>query len=271
MPRPKVSVVAPTWNQARYLPACLDSIWFQDYPDLEIIVVADPSPDDTLQVLDDYVRAVETDTVSYAARWDAEAGVVRRAFSRRYPKAGRELTVVANPRRLGQGASYNLGMRLARGEYVTYVASDDLCHPRMLASLAAPLEAGEADFAYADMFVIDDAGRVLREFRLPDYSFEAAFCSWYLCGVAKLYRKSLHERLGYFDETLLANDHECYLRFAMGGARFRRVPEVLYSVRSHAGREQGAHAPEGMARLFAESARLVEQARAARPGGGGGS
>jgi hypothetical protein len=114
------------------------------------------------------------------------------------------------------------------------------------------------------MFVVDDAMRILREFRLPDYSFEASFCDWYLCGVSKLYRRSLHERFGYYDNDYTANDHECFLRFAMNGARFKHVPKTLYSVRSHDQRGRDVHSGESWIKLLAESSELVRRARAFR-------
>jgi len=258
----RISVIVPTYNQADYLWACLDSIWFQDYPDIEIIVVADPSPDDTAEVLATYRRAVENDTVSHAARLEDD-GSVSRAEYPRYRTEGRKLVIRENPVRLGHTPSYNKGFELATGEYCTYVASDDLCHPQMLSTMARFLDSGEADFVYSDMFVVDDALRVLREFRLPDYSFKASFCDWYLCGVSKLYRKSLHERFGSYDNDYTANDHECYLRFALGGARFKHVGKVLYSVRSHDQRGRDVHGEASWNKLLAESSKLVEKARKA--------
>ncbi|MCM0753980.1 glycosyltransferase [Desulfovibrio aminophilus] len=256
----KISVVVPTYNQAEYLGACLDSILFQDYPDLEIVVVADPSPDATSEVLRGFARAVREDVVSHVTGCDAGGGVVRTSAFR-YPQEGRSLVIVENETRLGHGASYNLGFRLCTGDYCTYVASDDICHPQMLSTLAAPLDRDEADFVYSDMFIVDDAGRILREFRLPDYGFDASFCDWYLCGVSKLYRRELHERLGFYDEGYIANDHECYLRFAMNGARFLHLPKTLYSVRSHDQRARDLHDTGTYRRLYDESAALVRRAR----------
>jgi len=257
---PKISAIVPTYNQAEYLWACLDSIWFQDYPDIEIIVVADPSPDNTSGLLAEYVRAVASDTVSHAARLEDD-GTISRCVYPRYRAAGRTLIVQENETRLGHTPSYNKGFEMASGEYCTYVASDDICHPQMFSEMAAYLDRDEADFVYSDMFVVDDDMRVLREFRLPDYSFEDCFCDWYLCGVSKLYRRSLHERFGYFDNAYTANDHECFLRFALNGARFKHVPKVLYSVRSHDQRGRDVHGEESWKKLLAESSSLVRVAR----------
>ncbi|MEZ7198143.1 glycosyltransferase family 2 protein [Pseudodesulfovibrio karagichevae] len=258
-----ISVVVPTYNQAQYLGACLDSIWFQDYPNIEIVVVADPSPDDTAEVLAAFRRSVARNTVSHAARLEPD-GTVSRAEYPRYRAEGRSLVIHESPVRLGHTPSYNKGFELASGEYCTYIASDDICHPQMLSELAGPLDRDEADFVFSDMFVVDDAMRILREFRLPDYSFEASFCDWYLCGVSKLYRRSLHERFGYYDDGYTANDHECFLRFAINGARFKHVPKTLYSVRSHDQRGQDVHSEASWRKLLAESSELVRRARAFR-------
>lgn len=259
---PLVSIVVPTYNQAEYLPACLDSIMFQDYPNLEIIVVADPSPDETSQVLADFARAVAEDEVSYASNFNEAADQVERTVHKRYPQVGRKLVIMENPERLGHTASYNKGFRACTGIYCTYVASDDVILPQMVSIMAHLLHNDQADFVYSDMHVFDDAGRILREFKFPDYSFQACFGDWYLCGVSKLYRRELHEKYGYFEEDHTANDHECYQRFAINGARFLHVPMVLYRVRTHEGRERDVHNSSSWKKLIDESKELVRQARA---------
>lgn len=50
----KISIVIPTYNQVQYMPICLDSAWFQDYQDIEIIVINDGSSDKTYEVLKAY-------------------------------------------------------------------------------------------------------------------------------------------------------------------------------------------------------------------------
>lgn len=259
---PLISVVVPTYNQAQYLGACLDSIMFQDYPNVELLVVADPSPDNTSEVLAKFRRAVAEEQVSYASKLE-EDGTVSRTCHHRYPQVGRRLVIVENEERMGHTPSYNHGFQLATGEYCTYVASDDICHPQWLSELAAPLERGEADFVYSDTFIFADDGRILREFKFPDYDFKACFGDWYLCGVSKLYRRELHDRLGYYDDGFVANDHELFQRFALGGARFKHLAKTLYSVRTHEGRQSDVHARESWEKLIAESSSLVREARAA--------
>ncbi|XPV76139.1 MAG: glycosyltransferase family 2 protein [Desulfovibrio sp.] len=260
---PKVSVVVPTYNQAEYLAACLDSLFFQEYENLQIIVVADPSPDNTSQVLQDFVAKVGTAEVSSVTGLTPD-GELSRTTTKRYPQHGRELIIIENKERQGHTPSYNIGFKQADGEYCTYVASDDICHPQMLSTMVESLENNDVDFVYSDMFIINDAGEILRRFSLPDYSFEASFCQWYLLGVSKLYRRELHEKFGYYDPQSTFNDHECYLRFAMNGVSFLHIPHVLYSVRSHDqhNRQKDVHASDTYnKKLQKESGALVQKAK----------
>jgi len=269
VPAMKISVVVPAYNQGRYLAACLDSLWFQDHPDLEIIVVEDGSTDDTPSILDDYRRALAEDEASYASRYVPETDTLERVRHPRYPAAGRSLRVIAHGVNRGLAAALNTGFAAATGEAVSYVPADDWCMPNMFSELACALSGAparvRADFAYADMLIVDDAFRVVRRFNLPDYSFARSFGDWYLCGNCKLYRRELHARFGFYDEALLAHDHELFQRFALGGARFVHVPKALMAVRDHAARQVDIHAPSSWSRLIGESKRLVLEARGRMP------
>jgi glycosyltransferase involved in cell wall biosynthesis len=259
-----ISIVIPSYNHAQYIGACLDSIYFQDYPSIEMIIVDDCSTDGSADVIREWIASMEAEEVSYASNYNEVTDVVERTVHKRYCRPGRTVRFLENEGNMGSTATYNRGFRSATGVYCSFVVSDDICHPQMLSTLAAPLRDGEADFAYSDMFIIDDAGRILREFVLPDYDFSDSFCRWYLCGVATLYRRSLHERFGYYDETAMADDHECYLRFAMNGVRFKHIGKTLYSVRSHDQRRVGLHASDRFKALLDCSKQLTLKARKSR-------
>lgn len=262
-----VSIIVPTYNQAQYLTICLDSIWFQDYPELEVIVVNDGSSDGTAEAIAAFERALAEDTVSFASYFDAEKNVIERVHHPRYPQSGRRLRVIHHEGNKGLSQALNTGFQAATGEYCTYVPSDDALLPSMVSEMVAELERG-ADFVYADMAIVDDAGHWVRRFALPEYSFKRCFADWYLCGVAKMYRTELHRRFGYYDLGLLAHDHDLFQRFAEGGAVLRHIPRVLMYVRDHARREVDIHAPTSWNRLLEESKVLVGRARAHMGDGG---
>jgi heptose III glucuronosyltransferase len=101
---PIVSVVVPAYNAAPYLGACLDSLLAQTQPDLEIIVVDDGSTDETPAILS-----------AYASRCS-------------------HLRVVTQDNR-GVSVARNVGLAVARGDFVAYVDSDDVVVPTMYAEL----------------------------------------------------------------------------------------------------------------------------------------
>lgn len=259
-----ISVVVATYNQAQYLPMCLDSIWFQDYPEIEIVVVNDGSTDNTLEVLKEYEKAIETEKTSYVANYNEESQSIERVWHSRYPKAGRKLTIIDCPENSGLSAALNIGFKAANGDFCTFIASDDILLPSMCSSLHRALQENDVDFAYADMHIIDDDGRILRRFALPDYSFKDSFCDWYLCGICKLYRRELHEKHGYFSSDHISQDHDMYLRFAMGGAQFLHVNEILAHVRIHdKDRKVDNHSEQKESGQIQDSIELVLKARKA--------
>ncbi|UCG35509.1 MAG: glycosyltransferase family 2 protein [Candidatus Omnitrophota bacterium] len=56
---PKITVLIPTFNRAEYLAECLDSIITQTLPPHQIIVVNDGSTDQTVKVIENYLKSIE--------------------------------------------------------------------------------------------------------------------------------------------------------------------------------------------------------------------
>ena len=260
---PLVSIAVPTFKQAQYLPICLDACWFQDYPNIEIIVVNAASPDETREVLEDYEKNVVEDRVSYASYFNEQTDEVERVYHDRYPKQGRMLKIVHLEQDPGLSETYNVGVRAATGEYVTTIVSDDFPHPQMVTRLVEALESSSADFVYADLLIVDDAGRVVRKFCYPDYDAKRCLADWYLMGSAKLWRRSLHEKCGYFSPDYpMTQDYELFFRFAEQGAKIVHLPETLYSVRWHGpARKDGNHSPQREPKIHDESKIIVRRAR----------
>ncbi|MBG0777402.1 MAG: glycosyltransferase [Desulfovibrionaceae bacterium] len=292
---PLVSVVVPSFNQARYLPTALDSVWFQDYPNIEIVICNHGSTDGTAEVVEDFLRDVEGAEESFLLRYEepdgggprnpadttdpANGGRFVRLRHPRYPRVagatgaaggGRTVKVLQSAENIGGTRSYNEGFRAATGAFCTYLVGDDYLLPTAVSRLAACLEETGADVAYSDLFVVDDAGRILQRLEKPDYSFEKCFADWFHLGVSRLYRRALHERAGWYDPDYRnANDYDMFLRFALAGARFAHLPEVLYCTRRHDPADPAEPASwrgDGHANLLRESVRCALRARAAIAG-----
>ena len=259
-----VSMIVPTYNQARYLGACLDSIWFQDHPNLEIIVVNDCSTDDTRQVLEDFARQVEEGSeVSYASYYNEAEDVIERVHHPRYPRAGRSLKILHNEKNIGSTPTYNRGFQAAHGRLLhlhrlgRHLPSADGPPPwprpwtgtRPTSStptcLSLTTTAASCGNSNCRTTISRPASRI-------------GICA----GVSKLYRRSLHETFGWYNNDFLANDHEFYLRLAMGGARFKHIAKTLYSIRTHDNREVNVHSSSNWGKLLNESKGLALKARA---------
>jgi glycosyltransferase involved in cell wall biosynthesis len=153
MNTPLVSIVIPTFNQARYLSACIDHCHFQTWENLELIIVDGGSNDETKALLERLHERMATHEASPVIRYDETRGLVRK-HCRTYLEdtyavhPERDVKIVTFEKDIGRTATYNAGFAEARGTYCTYVVGDDLSHPHMMEELVAVLEETGADLAY---------------------------------------------------------------------------------------------------------------------------
>ena len=120
MSEPLVSVVIPVYKVEKYLPACLDSVLAQTYQNLQVIVVNDGSPDGSSAIAESY------------AEKDSRLEVVSK-------------------RNGGLSSARNFGLKLARGEYLVFVDSDDALHPDFIRSLLQGLKEKGSDLAVCSL------------------------------------------------------------------------------------------------------------------------
>jgi len=126
--RPKVSVLIPVFNGARFLAECLESVLAQDFTDMEILVGDDHSTDESCALLE--------------------------KFAARDPR----IRWWRNPRNLGLAANFNCCLRAAQGEYVKFVLQDDvLLGPEAIRLLVAELDAHPAVALVASASYLLDA------------------------------------------------------------------------------------------------------------------
>ena len=125
----KVSIIVPVYNNGKYLKTCLDSLINQTLEDVEIIAVDDCSTDNSLLILEEYAK--------------------------KYPN----VKVYHNEKNIGQGASRNRGLEVAKGEYIGFVDSDDYVSRTMYEDMyniaietKAPLVITYLDYVYDDTF-----------------------------------------------------------------------------------------------------------------------
>jgi glycosyltransferase involved in cell wall biosynthesis len=125
---PLVSVVVPSYNHAAYIGECLESVYRQTWPRIELIVIDDGSSDDSAELIRASLQACP--------------------FPQRF---------IARENR-GAHATINEGIALARGEFVNILNSDDRFAPERIARMVDCVAGAGADWGFAGVGIIDAAG-----------------------------------------------------------------------------------------------------------------
>lgn len=129
-----ISVIVPVYNSEAYLDKCISDILAQTYTNFEVIFVNDGSTDSSLDILNSYV--------------DARFKVVDQANQ-------------------GQAVARNNAIKMAQGEYITFVDSDDRIDPTMFEALMRASNNKKADIVWCDMATFSDEknyNRIYSEF-----------------------------------------------------------------------------------------------------------
>ncbi len=201
-----ISIVTPSYNQAPFIEATLRSVLEQDYPHLEQIVIDGGSTDGTVAIL--------------------------RRYGERYRET--RLRWLSEPDE-GQADAINKGLRLARGEIMAYLNSDDTYLPGALAAVAAWFrEHPEVGLLYGDCRVIDAQGRFLRDMPGHPFSLQRLIQrAEFIPQQAAFWRRSVWEEIGGFDTGLhYALDYDFFVRAAKV-CRVAYLPMPLACFRLH--------------------------------------
>ncbi len=202
MSKPKVSVILPTFNRAKYLDRAISSVLSQSFYDFELIIVDDASTDNTEEIV----------------------GLFR----------DERIIYVKNPRNLGGAAARNVGIRIAKGEFIAFQDSDDLWHPDKLEIQMKVFENEEEDVAVVYTAFIRKVGD--KEFIVPPpsvkktegYIYKELLTHINFVGTpTAVVRKTALEDVGYFDERFpRLQDWDLFLRLAKK-YRFKFIKKPL--------------------------------------------
>jgi hypothetical protein len=128
----------------------------------------------------------------------------------------------------------NKGLRMARGELLSYLNTDDLFFPWTLNLVVRYFDAHpEVDIAYGDL-LMDVSGRLHLEFAPPFRLKLYLRTGWSLPQPTVFWRRRVYEEVGGFNEGLrFVGDWDYWVRAACGGFRFKKIHEFLAVARIH--------------------------------------
>lgn len=131
-----ISIIIPVYNSERYLDKCLNSVLHQSYKNLEIILINDGSTDGTAKICD---------------MWKS-----------------RDLRVkVIHKQNGGTQSAILEGLKIAKGNYIGFVDSDDFIAPNMYESLITIAEQYDVDCVMCNFNILDYNGHLLKTEDIP--------------------------------------------------------------------------------------------------------
>jgi len=205
MAYPPVTVLIPAYNASGTIERALSSVWCQNYPEVEVIIVDDGSIDDT---------------------------------SHRVEKMGTaNLRLIRLDQNRGVATAMNIGIREARTEYIAFLDADDEWLPNKLRRQLAVIDAQpEMSFISCGSQVVDLRGRIVATFglELPPYGpsdfWRALLRKSYVAKPTVVARRIKLLETGGFEESLkISEDQDLWIKLALNG-EVGCVSEVLVRI-----------------------------------------
>ena len=207
-----VSIVVPIYNVEQYLEQCIDSILKQSYSNLQVILVDDGSPDNCGRIIDGY------------------ASKDNRVFCI-HKKNG------------GLSSARNAGIKVAKGECICFIDSDDFIDRRFIEMLLKDLLDNDADISacYFDSFIKESVTvNAPTSYHLRCFSREEVICEMYKNDSIgwnawnKLYKTSLFDDTEYPDGIICEDKATTYKLFLKSTKIvYRNVPLYHYRIREN--------------------------------------
>ena len=180
----KISIITVTYNSEKFLQSCIESIQSQDYPHIEHIIVDGKSTDGTLAIIKANEKSI--------SRWISETD-------------------------RGMYDAINKGMRLATGDIIGLLNSDDLlASTDVISTIAKTFTEKNVDSIYADLLFVQqqDTSQVYRTWKSISYKRDRFRYGWMPAHPTFYFKRSLLEKYGdYENHFFSAADYEFMARY----------------------------------------------------------
>lgn len=214
---PRISVIIPVYRVEKYLRPCVDSVLNQTYKDFEVILVDDGSPDSCPEICDEYASA------------DSRIRVIHQQNT-------------------GQSGARNAGMKVATGEYVCFIDSDDFLIDNNVFQRLADAVTGTPDivhYRFKEWFESDGHTADCRfDYNIPvaGRSITEIYCdlidkdAYYNSAWSKIIRRKLLVDSNIsFEQGIVGEDNEWYYHVVMAAKSLVLIDEALYVYRRRKG------------------------------------
>ena len=212
---PTISIVTPSFNQGYFLTETIESVIGQEGDfHIDYIIMDGGSTDNSVAIIRHY------DSLLHEGEWPLKC-------------LGIKYRWISEPDK-GQTDALSKGFRMAEGEVLAWLNSDDTYLPGALKTATAFFgELPDTGLLYGDAYYCDAVGNVIGKYRTEDYEFDKLAWFNFICQPSTFFRRDVFEAAGGLDDSLhFAMDYDLWIRI---GKRFpcRYLPRVLSSYRLH--------------------------------------
>lgn len=202
MTQPLVTVITPSYNQGRFIKETIESVLTQSYSNIEYIVVDGGSTDETLSILESY-----KDRLVYISEKDK-----------------------------GQSDAINKGFRMAHGEIVAWLNSDDVYEPGCVQKAVDEFKKNrDLGLVYGDGYIISEDSTKIRVFEYTqEFDFWKLVNLWdYVMQPAAFFRLDKLKEVGYLDIDLkYCMDWDLWIKLA-SVSEVKYIPSLLACSREY--------------------------------------
>jgi glycosyltransferase involved in cell wall biosynthesis len=192
--RPIVSVICLCYNQERFVRDAIYSVLSQTYTAIELIVLDDASTDNSREIIESIVNVEERSSIQF----------------------------IALKENIGNCKAFNMGLKVAKGEFIIDLAADDILLPtRIQEGVDLLIKLGDSyGVTFSDAEYISEEGKHLN-FHSENFPHQTipqgdiyrdVIQRYFICAPTMMFKRAVIETLGGYDEELFYEDFDFWVR-----------------------------------------------------------
>ncbi|MFK7901039.1 MAG: glycosyltransferase family 2 protein [Cyclobacteriaceae bacterium] len=192
---PLVTIICLCYNHERFIEEALESVFSQDYPSLEVIVVDDASTDESVKKINDL-----------ASKYD--------------------FTFIKNAENIGNCKSFNKAFSLAKGAYIIDFATDDILGKEQVTKQVKAFEESRSNvgIVFSNASLINEEGEFVKHHypvnkylkltsRIPSGDVYSELVKrYFICPPSMMIKKEVLDELNGYDESLAYEDFDFWVK-----------------------------------------------------------
>lgn len=219
---PLISIIIVSYNNYKYIYNAIDSVLSQDYPNIELIISNDASPDFDKIAIEKYLKKNSKKNI-------------------------KNIIINNNKKNLGTVKNVNIALKLSKGDYILLFAADDVIYKKDIVSkfiksfkslpekeLIVTSQVGMYDQnlkKLIQLFISKQHQKLIKKLK-PQKLFAEMATKCMCPGCGTCYKKEIFKKYGYFDEKyVLVEDYSSALKFSRLGIKYNYFDFISFKHR----------------------------------------